>query len=314
MVLNLSKVGHGIGLAYEAAEFATRHRRVQQRAFKVLKVTVVSMLIANVIIYGLVYFPLLVLRTANYGIATILRYDATEMALSLLSTRDAVDHFLDSLPLFGLDIVAHLRPALFDDVFFAMLEEIDPEYAHVLKTWPPKKFRWAKIKFAGQRIFKRYAMTLLVSYLSRTPYVGWMVVPAGALMMMAKFVGYPMSAAVAGLTAVSPGSKHTTMFLFKSLLAMNDFSRDLLRPYFTHLGAKPKQQVAFYHANESTIVGFILAYYFFVQLSWVGPAFYILAQGAAALFISRETVRPPVYKPGASWELTTEKEEKEKDK
>ncbi|KAJ1781366.1 hypothetical protein LPJ62_005854, partial [Coemansia sp. RSA 2167] len=78
-------------------------------------------------------------------------------------------------------------------------------------------------------------------------------------------------------------------------------------PYFSHLGAKPKQQVAFYRANESTMIGFILAFYFFVQLSWVGPAFFILAQAAIALFISRQTLRPPMYTPGAKWQIAEDK-------
>ncbi|KAI9499966.1 hypothetical protein BX070DRAFT_81285 [Coemansia spiralis] len=302
MVLNAHDFGHGVALAVEAAQFAANHRRVQKKFLNVLKVTVVGMAAAYAIIYVLVFFPLLLLQTGNMMLATFLQYDSAQTTLSLLSTRGAVEHFLSTLPLLGLDIIVHARPSLFSDVFFTMLGEVDPEYARILKAWPPRKFRWAKIKFTVQRLAKRYMMTLLASYLSRIPLVGWMVVPLGSLTMMAKFVGYPVAGSIALLLVVSPGSRHSTIFIFKSLLAMKDFSSDLLRPYFAHLGAKPEQQVVFYKQNESSIVGFILAFYFFVQLSWVGPAFFILAQAAIALFISRQTVRPPEYTSGATWE------------
>ncbi|KAJ2581770.1 hypothetical protein GGH95_001901 [Coemansia sp. RSA 1836] len=303
MVLNSRQVVQGMALAYEATEFAARNKRVQARAFRVLKFTVAGMLLANILIYGLVFFPLFILRMGNYAISTLFRYDSAESTLALLKTRDAVDHFMSALPLLGLDILAHAKPSLFEDIFFGMLEEVDPEYSRVLLKWPARKFHWARVKFTAQRLCKRYAMTLVASFLARLPYIGWLVMPVGALTMMARFVGYPASLAIVSVSVVAPGSKRTTMFLFKSLLAMNDFSRDLLRPYFSHLGAKPKQQVEFYHAHESLIIGFILAFYFFVQLSWVGPAFYVLAQAAIALFIAKYTARPPAYTPGAQWVL-----------
>ncbi|KAJ1883569.1 hypothetical protein H4R99_000471 [Coemansia sp. RSA 1722] len=308
MVLNASEIAHGAMLAVEAAQFAVRHKRVQKKFVQVLKVTVIGMAIAYVLIYVLLILPLFIVRNGNYVLATLLQYDHTSSTVALLSTRDAVDHFLSTLPLLGLDIMVLVRPSMFEEIFFTMLEEIDPEYATVLKSWPPRKFRWEKIKFAVQRLAKRYFMTLVASYLSRLPVVGWMVFPIGALTMMAKFVGYPISGAIILATVVSPGSRKSTMFIFKSLLAMGEFSRDLMRPFFSHLGAKPKQQVKFYKTNESTVIGFILAYYFFVQMSWIGPAFYILAQAAIAMFISRQTVRPPPYTPGAEWELQKEKE------
>ncbi|KAJ1956065.1 hypothetical protein GGI12_005404 [Dipsacomyces acuminosporus] len=120
---------------------------------------------------------------------------------------------------------------------------------------------------------------------------------------MAKFVGYPVSGGIVLLSVVAPGSKRTTFFLFKSLMAMSDFTRDLLKPYFSHLGMKPKEQIAFYKAYESVLVGFITSFYIFVQLPWVGPAFYILAQAAVALFIARLTPAPPLYKPGAVYKV-----------
>ncbi|KAJ2080593.1 hypothetical protein H4R24_002956 [Coemansia sp. RSA 988] len=286
--------------------FAAKHKRVQAKFIDVLKITTLGMVLAYITIYSLAFFPLFLLRTGNNVFATLFQYDATQSTLALLSTRDAVDHFLTTLPLLGLDIITHARPAVFEGIFFNMLAELDPEYAEALKSWPAKKFRWAKIRFAAQRLSKRYLMTLAASVLSRTPYVGWMVLPIGSVTMMAKFVGYPVSAGIVALSIAAPSSKRLTLFLFKSLLAMSDFSRDLLKPYFSHLGAKPKQQVAFYRANESTLVGFILAFYFFVQLSWVGPAFFILAQAAVALFIVRQTTRPPMYKHGATWQTIDE--------
>ncbi|KAJ1833591.1 hypothetical protein LPJ63_002635 [Coemansia sp. RSA 2711] len=309
MVLSINELVHGFSLAVEATQFAARHKRVQAKFVDVLKITVIGMAIAHVVIYGLVFFPLFLLQAGNSAFATLLQYDSTQSTLALLSTRGAVEHFLDMLPLLGLDIITHVRPAVFASIFFAMLSEIDPEYSDALKSWPPRRFRWAKIKFAIQRLSRRYLMTLGASLLSRVPYVGWVVVPAGTVSVMAKFVGYPLSGAVVVLSVIAPDSKRTMFFVFKSLLAMSDFSRDLLKPYFSHLGAKPRQQVAFYRANESTIIGFILAFYFFVQLSWVGPAFFILAQAAIALFIVRQTPRPPMYTPGATWQLTQDKEE-----
>ncbi|KAJ2846067.1 hypothetical protein J3B02_004506, partial [Coemansia erecta] len=297
MVLNAGEIAHGATLAVEAAQFVIRHKRVQKKFVSVLKVTVIGMVLAYALIYVLLVLPLFIVRNGNYILATLLQYDATSSTFALLSTRDAVDHFLSTLPLLGLDIMVHVRPNMFEDIFFTMLEEVDPEYAKALKSWPPRKFCWEKVKFAARRLAKRYFMTLVASYLSRLPVVGWMVVPLGALTMMAKFVGYPLSGAIVLATVISPGSRKSTMFIFKSLLAMSDFSRDLMRPYFSHLGAKPKQQIQFYKTNESTVVGFILAYYLFVQLSWIGPAFYILAQAAIAMFISRQTVRPPPYTP-----------------
>ncbi|KAJ2556423.1 hypothetical protein EV175_002017 [Coemansia sp. RSA 1933] len=302
MVLDTKKVLQGMGLALEATTFAANHRRVQKRFVKVLQVTVIGMVIAYGIIFALVFLPLLLLRAGNSVLATVVQYDASQTSLALLSTRDAVDHFLGTLPLLGLDLITHIRPLLFSDIFFTMLDEVDPEYARALRTWPPKKFRWAKIKFAVQRLVKRYAMTLVASHLSRLPLVGWLVMPVGSLMLMARFVDYPAASAIALLSVVAPGSKHSTVFIFKSLMAMKDFSGDLLKPFFTQMGAKPKQQVAFYKQHESSIVGFILAFYFFVQLSWVGPAFYILAQAAVALFVSRMTPRPPEYASGVAWE------------
>ncbi|KAJ2874173.1 hypothetical protein GGH93_002615 [Coemansia aciculifera] len=305
MVLNTGQVVQGMTLAYEATEFAARNKRVQTRAYRVLKFTVAGMVIANTVIYSLVLFPLFILRTANYGISILLRYDSAQSTLALLSSRDAVNHFLSTLPLLGLDILVHVKPSLFEDIFFGMLDEVDPEYSRVLQKWPRRKFHWAKIQYTVQRLFKRYTMTLVASYLSRLPYVGWLVMPIGALTMMARFVGYPVSVAIISMSVVAPGSKRSTFFMFKSLLAMSDFSRDLLKPFFSHVGAKPKQQVEFYRAYESLLIGFILAFYFFVQLSWVGPAFYILAQAAMALFIARHTARPPVYTHGAQWELVS---------
>ncbi|KAJ1901591.1 hypothetical protein LPJ66_000676 [Kickxella alabastrina] len=307
MVLNAGELVHGMTLAYKATRFASKHQRVQKKFLNVLKVTVLLMVLAYALIYILIFFPLALLRTGAQITATLFRYDSQQSTLALLSTRQAVDHFLTTLPLLGLDIIIHARPQMFEDIFFTMLEEADPEYARVLKTWPPRKFHWAKIKFTAQRLGKRYLMTLAASYLGKLPLIGWLVVPLGALSMMSRFVGYPIAGAIILATVASPGSKHSTLFIFKSLLAMSDFSRDLLRPYFSHLGAKPEQQIKFYRARESTVIGFILAFYFFVQMSWVGPAFYILAQAAVALFISEQTVRPPLYTPGAEWELLTEK-------
>ncbi|KAJ2162107.1 hypothetical protein GGF46_000982, partial [Coemansia sp. RSA 552] len=307
MVLNAGKLAHGLSLAAQATVFATRHKRVQAKFFDVLKITCVGMAISYVIIYLVVFFPLFLLQTGNSVFASLFQYDSAESSLALLSTWQAVEHFLSTLPLLGLDIITHVRPVVFESIFFTMLDEVDPAYAKALRSWPPRKFRWAKIKFALQRLTRRYATTLAASMLSRIPYVGWAVVPVGSVMVMAKFVGYPASGAVALVSVMAPDSKRTTMFVFKSLLAMSDFSRDLLKPYFSHLGAKPKQQVAFYRSNESTIIGFILAFYFFVQLSWVGPAFFILAQAAAAFFISRETACPPMYTPGATWQVAEEK-------
>ncbi|KAJ2188140.1 hypothetical protein EV180_003420 [Coemansia sp. RSA 518] len=307
MVLNVKELSHGFSLAVEATQFAARHKRVQTKFVEALKITCIGMAVAYALIYGLVFFPLFLVQTGNTVFSTLLQYDSTQSALALLSTRDAVDHFLTMLPLLGLDIITHARPAVFGRIFFGMLDEVDPKYAEALRSWPMRKFRWAKLKFAVQRLGKRYAMTLGASLLSRVPYIGWMVVPVGTVSVMAKFVGYPASGAVVALSVVAPGSKRTMFFIFKSLLAMGDFSRDLLKPYFSHLGAKPKQQVAFYRANESTMIGFILAFYFFVQLSWVGPAFFILAQAAIALFISRQTLRPPMYTPGATWQIAEEK-------
>ncbi|KAJ2400881.1 hypothetical protein GGI23_001755 [Coemansia sp. RSA 2559] len=302
MVLDTKKVFQGMEFALEATTFAASHQRVQKRFLKALKVTVIGMAIAYGIIYALVFLPLALLRAGNSMMSTLLQYDSSQTTLALLSTRDAMDHFLGALPLLGLDLITHIRPSLFSDIFFTMLDEVDPEYARALRTWPPKKFRWAKIKFAVQRLGKRYAMMLAASYLSRTPLVGWLVMPVGSLVMMARFIDYPAASAIALLSVVAPGSKHLAGFIFKSLLAMKDFSGDLLKPYFTQMGAKPKQQAAFYKQHESSIVGFILAFYFFVQLSWVGPAFYILAQAAIALFISKMTPRPPVYSAGVAWE------------
>ncbi|KAJ2900126.1 hypothetical protein IWW38_000666 [Coemansia aciculifera] len=307
MPLNSKQVVQGLALAYEASDFAARNKRVQARALRVLKFTVVGMLVANLLIHVLVFFPLLILRLANYLVTTMFfSYDeAGQNALALLRTRDAVNHFMSTLPLLGLDILVHVKPTLFDDVFFGMLEEVDPEYARVLSKWPKRKFRWARLMFTAKRLAQRYAMTLVASYLSKLPFVGWLVVPVGALGLMAKFVGYPTAIALIAVSAAAPGTKRSTMFLFKSLLAMKDFSRDLLKPYFSHVGAEPKQQVEFYKAYESLLIGFILAFYFFVQLSWVGPAFYVLAQAAVALFIAKFTVKPPVYKSGIQWSLVT---------
>ncbi|KAI8323501.1 hypothetical protein GQ54DRAFT_316630 [Martensiomyces pterosporus] len=260
------------------------------------------MTLAYTLLHILVFFPLFLLRTGNSVTAALFRYDASQSTLALMSTSDAVSHFFNSLPLLGLDLVIHVKPEQFESIFFAMLDEISPEYSVALRSWPPKKHHWARIKFTVQRIVKRYLMTLGVSYLSRIPLVGWLVVPVGTVAMMAKFVGYPVSGGIVLLSVIAPGSKQSTLFLFKSLLAMRDFSRDLLKPYFTYLGMKPKQQLAFYRAQESVMVGFITAFYFFVQLSWVGPAFYILAQAAIALFIVRQTPCPPMYTPGAKWE------------
>ncbi|KAJ2486767.1 hypothetical protein EV174_000927 [Coemansia sp. RSA 2320] len=303
MVLNPAQVAHGMGLAYEAAEYAARHKRVQAKAVRVLAFTVIGMTIANLLLYGLVFFPLFILRSTNYTLSLLLNYDSTQSTLALLSTRDAVDHFLSTLPLLGLDILVHVKPALFEGVFFAMLQEIDPAYAKALSTWPPRKFHWARIKFAAGRLAKRYMIALVASQLAKLPYIGWLVMPVGALTMMAKFVGYPVSLSIVLLSVIAPGSKRSTLFMFKSLLAMRDFSRDLLKPYFSHIAASPKQQMLFYRANESLLVGFILSFYYFVQLSWVGPAFYVLAQAAIALFISRHTSKPPKYTPGAQYEL-----------
>ncbi|KAJ2036919.1 hypothetical protein H4S03_003327 [Coemansia sp. S3946] len=197
MVLNTGQVLQGMALAYEATEFAARNKRVQVRAYRVLKYTLAGMVIANTLIYGLVIFPLFILRTANYGISILLRYDSAESTLALLSTRDAVNHFMSTLPLLGLDILVHARPSLFEDIFFGMLDEVDPEYSRVLQKWPRRKFHWARIQYTVQRLFKRYMMTLVASYLGRLPYVGWLVMPIGALTMMARFVGYPVSAAMA---------------------------------------------------------------------------------------------------------------------
>ncbi|KAJ2774953.1 hypothetical protein IWQ57_000599 [Coemansia nantahalensis] len=310
MVLKLAEASEGFGLAVHAARFAIQHRRVQRKFVEALKVTLLGMAAAHALIYVVVFLPLLVLRAGNTVLATALRYDATESTLALVSTGDAVSHFLSALPLLGLDVVIHLRPALFDGVFFAMLDEVDPEYAAALRSWPPRRFRWARIKYAAQRLGKRYLMTLGALVASRVPYVGWLVVPAGAVAMMARFVGYPTAGAIAAVSVIAPDSRRSTLFVFKSLLAMSGFSRDLLRPYFAHLGAKPEQQAAFYRANESTLVGFVLAFYFFVQLSWVGPAFFVLAQAAAALFVARQTERPPTYTQGAAWAFAARQQRK----
>ncbi|KAJ2713873.1 hypothetical protein H4R19_002033 [Coemansia spiralis] len=301
MVLNLEEVSEGLGLAVQAATFAVQHKRVQRKFVDALKVTVLGMGVAYALIYVVVFFPLLVLRTGSSVVGAVLGYDTTQSTLALIGTGDAVEHFMSTLPLLGLDVVIHLRPALFEGVFFAMLDEADPEYAAALRSWPRQKFHWARIKYSVQRLAKRYLMVLGASAVSRIPYVGWLAVPAGSIVMMARFVGYPAAGAIAAVAAIAPDSRRSTMFVFKSLLAMSGFSRDLLRPYFAHLGAKPKQQVAFYRANESLLVGFVLAFYFFVQLAWVGPAFFILAQAAAALFVARHTERPPTYAQGATW-------------
>ncbi|KAJ2656132.1 hypothetical protein IWW48_005182 [Coemansia sp. RSA 1200] len=302
MVLDTGKMLQGMVLALEAAKFTAKNRQMQEKFFKALQVTIIGMVIGYGATAVLVSLPLLLLRVGNNVLALVLQYDATETTVALISFREAADRFLNTLPLFWLDVIAHVRPSLFSGIFFAMLDEIDPEYAKALLTWPSKKFRWAKIKFAAQRLAKRYAMMLVASYLSRLPLVGWMVMPVGSLMLMARFVGYPVATAVALLSVVAPGSRHTTAFIFKSLLAMKDFSGDLLKPYFTQMGVKPKQRAAFYKQYESSIVGFILSFYFFVQLSWVGPAFYILSQAAIAMFISRVIPRPPKYTPGDTWE------------
>ncbi|KAJ1937008.1 hypothetical protein FBU59_004881 [Linderina macrospora] len=89
--------------------------------------------------------------------------------------------------------------------------------------------------------------------------------------------------------------------MFKSVMAVRDFSRDLLKPYFTTLGAKPKLQMQFYKTYESVLVGFILAFYFFAQMSWIGPAFFVLAQAAIAVFIAKVVPMPPPYTEGAVW-------------
>ncbi|KAJ1727411.1 hypothetical protein LPJ61_004583 [Coemansia biformis] len=303
MVLNLGEFSQGLGLAIQAAKFAAQHKRVQSKFVDALVITTLGMVIACALIYALVYFPLVVLRVINSVLAKLFRYDATASTLALLSTSDAVEHFMSTLPLLGLDIIILVRPEAFEGVFFAMLDEIDPEYAAALRSWPRRELRWARIKYAAQRLSKRYLMMLAASVASHAPYVGWLVVPIGAIKLMARFVGYPVAGAIAAAAVIAPDSKRSTLFVLKSLLAMSDFSRALLKPYFSHLGAKPKQQVAFYRANESMLVGFILAYYFFVQLSWVGPAFFILARAAVALFLVRQTDRPPKYTQGAVWEF-----------
>ncbi|KAJ2780394.1 hypothetical protein H4R18_003475 [Coemansia javaensis] len=303
MVLNAGEVARGLALALEAAAFAARNRRVQRRFVDALKVTAVGMGAAHALVFVAVFLPLALLQAGNRVSAAALGHDPAQNALALLSTRQAMDHFLSTLPLLALDIVVHVRPGVFSGVFFAALDEADPEYAAALRSWPRRRFRWARIRYAAQRLAKRYLMTLAAAVLGRVPYVGWLVAPAGSVAMMARFVGVPAAGAVAALAAVSRDSRRTALFVFKSLLASRGLARDLLRPYFAHLGAKPEQQAAFYRANESALVGFILAFYLVVQLSWIGPAFFILAQAAAALFVARRTARPPPYTPGAAWEF-----------
>ncbi|KAJ1958194.1 hypothetical protein EC988_000441 [Linderina pennispora] len=303
MVLNVDEIAKGFGLAVEAGEFAARNKHMQRKFVDVLKYTLLGMSLTYIAMHVLVFFPLLLLRAGNSLLSVLLRYDGSQASVSLLSTTQAVDHFFDSLPLVGLDLVIHAKPELFAGVFYAALAEIDPKYAQTLQTWPPRKHRWARIKFTVQRTLKRYAMTQAAVLLGRLPVVGWLVVPIGTVTMMAKFVGYPASGAIVLVSVLAPGSRHTTLFMFKSIMAVRDFSRDLLKPYFTALGAKPKLQMRFYKTYESMLVGFIMAFYFFVQLSWIGPAFFVLAQAAIAVFIARAVPMPPPYTEGAKWDV-----------
>ncbi|KAJ1934140.1 hypothetical protein FBU59_005796, partial [Linderina macrospora] len=230
MVLNVDEISRGFGLAIEAADFAARNKHMQRKFVDVLKYTVLGMAITYIAMHILVFFPLLVLRASNSILSSLLRYDGSQASVSLLSTTQAVDHFFDSLPLVGLDLLIHAKPDMFAGVFFASLAEIDQEYSKALQTWPPRKHRWARIKFTVQRTLKRYAMTQVAVLLGRLPLVGWLVVPVGTVTMMAKFVGYPASGVIVLVSVLAPGSKHTTIFMFKSVMAVRDFSRDLLKP------------------------------------------------------------------------------------
>ncbi|KAJ1952710.1 hypothetical protein GGI12_006177, partial [Dipsacomyces acuminosporus] len=160
MVLKAGEISKGVELAFEATQFAAQHKRVQTKFLDALKYTVVGMAVVHIVLYILVFFPLFLLQAGNHAMAAVLRYDASQTALALVSTSDAVSHFLDSLPLLAVDLITHIKPGSFEAIFFAMLDEISPDYAKTLRSWPPKKHHWSRIKFTMKRILKRYLMTL----------------------------------------------------------------------------------------------------------------------------------------------------------
>ena len=141
------------------------------------------------------------------------------------------------------------------------------------------------------RFARKALVSLAIYFLSYTPYIGRLVLPAFSFYTFNSAVGLGPAAVVFG-TGVFLPRRYLVIFL-QTYFASRSLMRELLEPYFARIHLSKEQKRNWFRSREGLLFGFGVGFYTLLQVPLLGVLIYGIAEASTAYLITKITDPPP---------------------
>jgi hypothetical protein len=234
------------------------------------------------------YLPIWALR---YFLSTLTsRVESVTLwrgALSLFR----IGHVAVYVPLASLLIIRTVVPRFAENIFFAVLRAREPTCANQIQTYPINVWKWC-CRFVW-RLIKVLTFSGMLGLVSLFPYVGPLAVVLAEFFLFQRMMG--MWAAVTFSVVAVVLKKFSLFSVLKYFLASRSLSLELLSPYLERVSSNENSKDLFVHRLRQSqrqkhrysglLLGFGVFWLVLLSQPLVGPLFWGLAQGSAAVLL-----------------------------
>ncbi|KXN68630.1 hypothetical protein CONCODRAFT_79682 [Conidiobolus coronatus NRRL 28638] len=302
-MIELEKVGRGLNLAITGTKLALSTSKIQRYFYKSFLFLTTSIFLLYILFNSLLFSPLRILKFLNWIFSIFFSYNYETLNYTLDNWISSINIWLQGAPLSALFFIRFVYPYPLNNIFLVSLTSINEEFSNNLKTYPYYLQYWKELRLSLGRNFKRFA-------LSQIPHIGWLAIPYASISVTSQNFGYPIAVGLASLPLFMPSTKYWVLNLIKTYYGIRALSRELLEPYLGRMCFRFRDKRRFLRDRESELLGFSIIFYILINISFIGPIFFVIAQSAISVLLSETTEIPPAN-PVKESDIKTGTEKKE---
>jgi hypothetical protein len=292
-MIELEKVGRGLDLAITGTKLALSTPKIQRYFYKSFLFLTTSIFILYILFNSLLFSPLRILKFLNWLFSFFFRYNYETLNYTLDNWISSINIWLQGAPLSALFFIRFVYPYPLNNIFLVSLTSINEEFSTNLRTYPYYLQYWKELRLSLGRNFKRFGKFAIIGALSQIPHVGWLAIPYASISVTSQNFGYPVAVGLASLPLFMPGTKYWVLNLIKTYYGIRALSRELLEPYLGRMCFRFRDKRRFLRDRESELLGFSIIFYILINISFIGPIFFVIAQSAISALLSETTEIPP---------------------
>lgn len=141
------------------------------------------------------------------------------------------------------------------------------------------------------RFLKKGLISLAVYFLSFTPIIGPLVLPAASFYTFNRAVGPGPASAIFAVGVFLP--RAWLVVFLQTYYSSRSLMRELLEPYFSRVHFTPKQKKKWFQSRAGILFGFALGFNVLVRVPLVGVLVYGIAEASTAYLVTKITDPPP---------------------